>query len=151
MYWPEKYQLGFVRKYLHEKEVEFVTEPYLFSIPIDILGVRDGEVFAVELKTKNFKKGIAQADRNRSFADYSYLSVWEKRVTEGLISRIEEKEVGLLSIGERVKCLSPPNKNQPSDHAKIRAMEEVIDNVRKHSPIQQQWRDDRHQGGRQIR
>lgn len=136
MYWPEKYQLGFVREYLQEKNIEHVTEPLLFSIPIDVLGVRDDDVFAVELKTKDFKRGIKQADRNRSFVDYSYLSVWEERVTNDLLERLEDTPIGLLAVGDSVKCLSTARRNNPSAHAQVRAMERVIDDVREHSTIQ---------------
>jgi len=126
MYWPEKYQLGFLRQYLDDRDIEFVTEPFLFSIPIDILGVRDGYAFAIELKTKNFKRGLEQAERNRSFVDYSYLSVWESAVTESLLSQVKDTPVGLLAVGENVKCLSTPSRNNPSESAKSCAIQRVI-------------------------
>jgi hypothetical protein len=136
MYWPEKYQLGFLREYLHDHGIAFVTEPYLFSIPIDILGARDDETFAVELKTKDFGRGINQAERNCSFVDFSYLSVWDERATEDLVARVEETPIGLLAVGDRVECLSRAGQNDPSEHARSRAMELVVDNVREHPPVQ---------------
>jgi len=140
-YLPEKYQLGILTHYLENEGFTFVIEPTVFSIPIDVLAVKEGEAYAIELKTKDFKRGIEQAERNASFVEYSYLSVYEERVTEDLVDRLDDSPAGLLSIGDDVECLSPPRENNPSKHAKNRIWERVTegDDVRKQSTLQSYW------------
>jgi hypothetical protein len=131
MYWPEKYQLGIVKEYLHEKGVDYTTEATLYSIPVDILGFDGNDTYAIELKTQDFGRGIRQAQRNTSFTDYSYMAVWEENISEKLLDRMEELDIGLLSVGVGVKCLSSPIQNQPNNHAREIVIERVSDNVRK--------------------
>lgn len=130
MYWPEKYQLGIVKEHLRQKGIDLTTEATLYSIPVDILGFDGSHTYAIELKTKDFGRGIRQAQRNASFADYSYLAVWEEKVTSDLLNRVESFEIGLLSVGVDVECLSTPLQNTPSDHAREIVKERVADNVR---------------------
>lgn len=135
-YLSEKYQLGPLRYFLDSEGIDFVVEPVIFSIPIDILGEKEGNTYAIELKTRDFKRGIEQAMRNTSFVDYSYLSVYERCVTDHLLDRVEELPIGLLSVSSSVEHLSSPECNSPSQHAKSRVREVVTDDVRKHSPVQ---------------
>ncbi|SDM50600.1 hypothetical protein SAMN04487949_1891 [Halogranum gelatinilyticum] len=131
MYWSEKYQLGIVADYLREEGYQFATEARLYSIPIDIVALQGNTTVAVELKSRDFKRGINQAERNTSVVDFSYLSVWEENITDDLVSRIDDSPIGLLSVGTHVKCLSPPVRNDPSTHAKSRVQEYVRNHVRK--------------------
>jgi len=131
MYWPEKYQLGIIKEYLREENIEFETEATLYSIPVDVLGFDGSDTYAIEMKTKDFGRGIRQAQRNTSFVDFSYLAVWEEKATKDLKKRIESLDIGLLSVGVKVKCLSTPLQNDPSDHAREVVIERVADNVRK--------------------
>lgn len=137
-YLSEKYQLGPLRYYLNDEDIDFVIEPVIFSLPIDILGVKKDITYSIELKTKDFKRGIEQATRNTSFVDYSYISVYEQCVTEHLLERIEDSPVGLLSVSDSVEPLFPPERNTPSQHAKSRVLEVVNNDVRKHNPVQSQ-------------
>lgn len=121
MYEPEKYQLGIVIEYLRKNNIQFETEAILYSIPIDILAVDSGEVIAIELKTKDIKKGLTQAERNLEYADYSYLSVWKSNVSDRLIERLHETKIGLMGIEADVEVLSPADKNIPNEYAKANA------------------------------
>jgi hypothetical protein len=129
MYWPEKYQLGIVAEYLEEEGFEFITESRLYSVPVDILATDGEETVSIELKTKDFKRGIQQAKRNQTLVDYSYLSFWEEYVTEDLVNRADRCDIGLLSVGNHVKCLSTPAKNETSDHATSRINESILRDV----------------------
>lgn len=130
-YWSEKYQLGIVTHYLRERNISYSTEANLYSIPIDIIGTRNNTTYSIELKTRDFKRGINQAERNTSFVDYSYLSVWDEFVTDGLINRVETSPIGLFAVASGVKCLSTPKRNNPSNYAKSKVKERVVGNVRK--------------------
>lgn len=130
-YWSEKYQLGILAHFLKEKGIRYTTEARLYSIPIDVLGLQRGQTIAIEMKSRDIGRGLKQAERNRSLVDYSFLSVWEEHATETLVERMEGSKIGLLSVGSDVKCLSPPAECDASEHAKKRAEERVLENVRK--------------------
>lgn len=129
-YWSEKYQLGILTHYLRDQEIDYKTEANLYSIPIDIIGVRRDTTISIEMKTRDFKHGIEQAERNTSFVDFSYLSVWDEFVTDGLIQRVQTSPIGLFSVGDRVKCLSSPTRNHPSSYVKAKVKEQVVQHVR---------------------
>jgi hypothetical protein len=130
MYWSEKYQLGPLLYYLRQNNVEYATEANLYSVPIDVVCKRDNVTMAIELKTRDFARGIKQAERNASVVDFSYLSVYEENITEDLVNRVDCRDIGLFSVGDRVECLSPPTKNNPSRHAKESVIEYISANVR---------------------
>lgn len=126
MYWPEKYQLGIVAEYLEKEGYAFITESRLYSIPIDVLGTDGERTISVELKTKDFKRGIQQAERNQTLVAHSYLSVWNEYITDDLVERVDKRGIGLLSVGNHVKCLSTPAKNETSDYAISRINEAIL-------------------------
>jgi len=128
-YWTEKYQLGILAHFLKEKGIQYATEARLYSIPIDVLCLQRGRTIAIELKSRDVGRGLKQAERNCAFVDYSFLSVWEEHASETLIDRMEGTNIGLLSIGSNVKCLSPPKECNASRHAKRRAKDRVRENV----------------------
>ncbi|ELK55159.1 hypothetical protein D320_06103, partial [Haloferax sp. BAB-2207] len=110
-YVPEKYQLGIIADYLQEQNIEFGTEQRIFCYPIDIVGVRNGETYAIEMKSGDLSRGLEQAHRDASFVDYSYLSVWDDRVSESLVEQAENLPIGLMSVGERVEILVEAEKS----------------------------------------
>lgn len=104
-YIPEKYQLGIIAEHLRENNIEFVTEERVFCYPIDIVGVRNDETFAVEMKSGDISRGLEQAHRDASFVDYSYLAVWDECVNESVINQAENLPIGLMSVGQSVEIL----------------------------------------------
>ncbi|WP_336361809.1 hypothetical protein [Haladaptatus sp. ZSTT2] len=117
-YISEKYQLGIIVEFLNENKIKFATEQLVYSIPIDIIGYDGTNVISIELKTKDFGRGLAQAERNTAYVDHSYLSVWKSNLTEGLIERVDETSIGLLAIDEDVEVVSTPMKNTPNSYAR---------------------------------
>lgn len=107
-YWPEKYQLGILADYLRRNNFEFVTEGRIYNYPIDILGMRENVSIAIEMKAKNFGRGIEQAQRNNDFVDFSFLAVWEKSVSDDLVSRFEGEPIGLFSVSDDITTVSNP-------------------------------------------
>lgn len=130
MYWSEKYQLGPLLYHFRQNGIEYATEANLYSVPIDVICRKDDVTMAIELKTRDFARGISQAERNASIVDFSYLSVYEENVTEDLIARVNDRDIGLFSVSNQVECLSPPTKNRPSPHAKERVIKYISANVR---------------------
>lgn len=124
-YVPEKYQLGIIADYLRSNDFEYATEKRIFSYPIDILATKDETTVAVEMKSKNVTRGVEQAHRDASLVDHAYLAVWENRVSDALLEKVENLPVGLMSVGEGVRIVSEPD-NVPQQ---LCAKEDVIDLV----------------------
>lgn len=129
MYWSEKYQLGILTDFLRKKGIQYITEASAYSVRMDLACVQRDTTFSIELKSRDFGRGISQAERNCTMVDYSFLSVYEEQVTENLVERVDSLPIGLLSVDNRVKCLSPPDKNKPSNYARSRVRELVLKDV----------------------
>ena len=136
-YIPEKYQLGIIAEYLRSEGVEFTTEARVFSYPIDILALDDGDTVAIEMKSKDVTRGIEQARRDADVVDYSYLAVWEDRVTEDLVERVEDLSIGLMSIDESVTVLSEADTIAQQLCRKEQIVQKVVPDVRNHSAVQE--------------
>jgi len=136
-YTPEKYQLGLVADFLKQHGVSYTTEGEVFCYPIDVLGVKRGTTIAIELKSRNIKKGIQQAQRNTDFVDYSFLSVWENRATETLLSKVEDLDIGLLAVDDDISVYSGPEKTSQSLCKRSNIIETILNDVRGNPPIQQ--------------
>ncbi len=136
-YVPEKYQLGVVTDFLKQKGISFSTEHRIYCYPIDIVGVQRNTTIAIELKSKDFKRGIEQARRNAAFVDYSFLSVWSSNITPNLHSRVEGLDIGLIGVNSGVKFLSAPSKTPKQLYAKDRIIESVEAHVRNDATVQE--------------
>ncbi|WP_092700599.1 hypothetical protein [Halovenus aranensis] len=137
-YTPEKYQLGIVADYLKNNQVTYTTEGEIFCYPIDILGVKRGTTIAIELKSRDIKRGVEQAQRNSDFVDYSFLSIWNDRVSDELISEIEDLNIGLIGIEEDVTVYSGPENSGQELCKRSSVIETILDDVRSDTPLQQQ-------------
>ena len=67
---------------------------------------------AIEVKIKDWKQGLYQAYRYNSFAEKSYLALYEKYCVGVDIDLFKEYNVGLISFNETgIKVLNRPKKN----------------------------------------
>lgn len=124
-YFSEKYQLGILEDYFRTESIQYDTEFELYSIPIDIVALNDTDVITIELKSKDFSRGIRQANRNCDFADYSYLAMWSSNISEALIERADNTEIGLIAIDGDVKFVSPAERNAPNEYVCNRIREHL--------------------------
>lgn len=136
-YVPEKYQLGIVADYLSKHEISYTTEGEIFCYPIDILAVKRGTTIAIELKSRNIGSGIEQAQRNTDFVDYSFLSLWDDNITDSVLDRIADLNIGLLGIDGSVTVYSGPTKTGQELCKRSSVIETILDDVRGDPPLQQ--------------
>lgn len=134
---PEKYQLGILTDFLDTNGFEFTSEGRIFCYPIDILCARGETTVAIEMKSSNVGRGVEQAWRNTDFVDFSYLAVWEERVNDSLIERVEDTPVGLFAISEKVKQVSSPRKTAVQLCSQDVVYSSIEDHVRNDPPVQQ--------------
>lgn len=131
MYISEKYQLGMVAEFLREKEIEYITEGVLYSVPIDILGLQNGEVVSIELKSRDIKDGLAQAKRNMMFSDRVYVSVWEDQLSSNRVEDLEKSPIGMIAVEDDVSIVSEAKPINPNQFAKDVAVNVIRDGIRK--------------------
>jgi len=134
---PEKYQLGILTDYLRSHGFQYTTEGRVFCYPIDILCARRETTVAIEMKADNVSRGIEQAWRNSDFVDFSYLAVWEDRVTDSLIESVNETPVGLFVISDDVTQICAPRKTGEQLCSRDMVFSSIEDHVRNDTSLQQ--------------
>ena len=136
-YVPEKYQLGLLTDYLDSYGFDYVTEGRVFCYPIDILCARQKTTVAIEMKSGDLNRGVEQAWRNSDFVDFSYLAVWENRITESLLEAVSNKPIGLLAVDNEVKQVSSPSKTAEQLCSRDMIFSTIGGDVRNNTSVQQ--------------
>jgi len=136
-YIPEKYQLGIIADYLRSEGIVYTTEARVFSYPIDLLCVDGEDTIAIEMKSKDVSRGIEQAQRDADVVDYSYLALWEHRISTELVDEIDKLSIGLMSIDEGVEILSEASSVAQQLCRKENIVEQVLADVRDNCPVQE--------------
>ena len=65
---------------------------------VDLVLMRDEDVFAVELKVSKWKKAIDQAAVNRWASDSSWVALWHDCITADALAYAREAGVGILAV-----------------------------------------------------
>ena len=136
-YVPEKYQLGIVTDFLDAHEIEYTTEAEVFCYPLDLVAVKRETTIAIELKSRNVSRGVEQALRNSDYVDYSYLSVWEQKITDDLVDQFDDLPIGLIGVDQGVRVYSGPAKTSQQLCKRESIFQLVDSDVRSDPPVQQ--------------
>lgn len=84
-------------------------------------------VTAIEAKLEDWNKGLAQAIRYQRFANKTYLAMDEKYVHRADKSEFSKYNVGLLSVGSKIKEIVKPFAQKPTDSImRYKVSEEII-------------------------
>lgn len=82
---------------------------------------------AIEAKLENWNKGLAQAIRYQRFAQKTYLAMDERYVHRAHKSEFIKYNVGLISVGSKVKEVVQPLERKPLDPImRYKVSEEII-------------------------
>lgn len=74
---------------------------------------KEVKFIAIEVKIKDWKQGLYQAWRYNSFAEKSYLAIYEKYTKNIDINLFKEYNVGLIVFNEnKIKVLNKPRGNK---------------------------------------
>lgn len=108
-----------VRNYYIHNNYEVYPEVRLFSRNIDLIAKKKSKIVSIELKVRNWKKGIQQSYLNLRVANYSYLAlpdpIWN-RINRRIYVDAFTHGIGLLSVDGTVRQIMRPersNKIQP--------------------------------------
>lgn len=72
-------------------------------------------VTAIEAKLEDWNKGLAQAIRYQRFAEKSYLALEERYIHRAIHDEFVKYNVGLISVGSKVKEVIKPISKKPLD------------------------------------
>lgn len=116
--------------YLQSQEIIDIVDSHIKIIKVlDFNNI--GVNISIEVKVKNWRMGLIQAQRYLSFSDYSYLALPEE-----YMGSIQEKEfidtgIGLLSIGENnvTEVIKPSKSNQCDSYFKYMSISSLLNNM----------------------
>lgn len=93
-------------------------------------------VTAIEAKIDDWTKGLAQAIRYKRFAHHTYLALDERYIHRTDLVEFKRYNVGLISVGPKVKEIIKPTPNKPLDPLmRYKVAEEIISKLRITSEI----------------
>lgn len=135
-----------ILKYIHVLE-----ERNIISIDEDIITINKridkeplGINISIEVKVKDWKTGLIQAQRYLSFSDYSYVALPEQNIKYVKSENFFGTGIGLLSISDNdMKEVIPPLKSTKCDYlfkyisisTLLQKCNEVVDNCNKFCSI----------------
>lgn len=103
--------LNQVNKYLREKGFLYKNEVKFLERKIDIVGVKNKRVIAIEVKIKNWKKALQQAITCKLCSHYVYVAFWQRYLPKNL-SIFENYGIGIMSVNGFVEIINKPKKSE---------------------------------------
>jgi predicted RecB family endonuclease len=101
-----------VENYLSGEGFMIKREVPALTKRIDIVGIRDGEVWTVEAKVSDWRRALQQANQNRIFGERPYVALWHrhlKNIEERLFDRFG---IGIMSVNGDVEIVRPAKKSK---------------------------------------
>lgn len=89
-------QLDCVRRLREVSSVSVGLEVPLLGRVVDLVYIHGGDVFTIEFKLRDWRKALSQARDHLLGADYAYICMLRRRVTDALREGLEDAGVGLL-------------------------------------------------------
>ena len=99
-----------INKYLKNYGYLYKNEVVLLERKIDVIGIKNKTVIAIELKVKDWKKALEQAITCKLCSHYVYAAFWFKYVPNDL-SSFENYGIGVMSIDGTVNIISKAKKS----------------------------------------
>lgn len=100
---PKRSELAFVRiahQKLRASGVPSKWEAPLLGRSVDLVFFRDNAVHSIEFKLKDWRRAITQARDHQLGADFAYICLPEKTITEVIRQAAEQVGVGILEFRE---------------------------------------------------
>lgn len=101
-----------VETYMKKKKFKTYREVPALDKKIDIVGVRNREIWAVEAKVKDWKRALQQAVTDRLFVDRVYVALWHEfagRADEEIYGKFG---IGIMSVDGSVEIIKPAKKSK---------------------------------------
>lgn len=117
---PEAIQMSYLPKANVRRYIVALTEKHILNVvdsKIEVIREIDwdkvGTNVSIEVKVKDWKSGLFQAQRYLSFSDYSYLAIAEEYLDKVEFENFTSSGVGLLSISQTEirEIISPVKSN----------------------------------------
>lgn len=104
-----------IREYFSTNYKLYREVPF-FNKRVDVVGIRDNEIIAIEMKLRDWKTAFRQAWVNQLFANKSYVAMWHKYIGKLNYKYFVKYNVGIIEVKSNgtIKIIYEPHDNQPS-------------------------------------
>lgn len=103
--------LNQVNEYLNNQGFFYKNEVNFLERKIDVIGVKNKKVIAIEVKVRNWKKALQQAITCKLCSHYVYVAFWHKYLPKNL-SIFENYGIGVMSVNGFVEIVNKPKKSK---------------------------------------
>ena len=95
------YEPVFSLPLFRDQMVSVTREVAFYRKRVDLVGLTArGDLVAVELKVRAWKRVLWQASSNQLFADFSYVAVWHRTLTFLDLILLKQRGIGVIVIRE---------------------------------------------------
>jgi hypothetical protein len=103
--------LNQVNEYLKKNGYSYKNEVNFLERRIDVVGIKNKKITAIEVKVNNWKKALQQAITCKLCSHYVYVAFWHKYLPKNL-SHFENYGVGVMSVNGSVEIINKPKKSE---------------------------------------
>lgn len=110
-----------VNQYLKNNGFSYKNEVKFLERKIDIVGVKNRKVVAIEAKVKDWKKALQQAITCKLCSHYVYVAFWHQCLPQNMFV-FEKYGIGVMSVNGFVKIIKKAKKSDMIHKALINEM-----------------------------
>jgi hypothetical protein len=103
--------LNQVNEYLKKNGYSYKNEVNFLERRIDVVGIKNKKITAIEVKVNNWKKALQQAITYKLCSHYVYVAFWHKYLPKNL-SHFENYGIGVMSVNDSVEIINKPKKSE---------------------------------------
>jgi len=118
-----------VETYLNEQNFKTYTEVPALTKRIDIIGIGEGEIWAVEAKVRNWKQALRQANLDRLFADRVFVALWHEHITGVNEELFDKFGIGIMTVNGTVDIIKEARKSQIMHTSLVNSITESVGNM----------------------
>lgn len=101
-----------IESYLRKEGFDYFKEVQFLSRHIDVVGINEKEIIAIEVKIKDWKRALQQALTCRLCAHKVYVAMWHKFAHRVPVELFENYGIGLMSVDGTVNVVTKAKRSQ---------------------------------------
>ena len=107
----EKEMYPQIESFLENEGFNCSREVQFLNRHIDLVGVNDDKIIAIEIKIKDWKKALQQALTCRLCVHETYVAMWHEFIHRIPVDLFEEYGIGLMSVDGTVNIMNAATKS----------------------------------------
>lgn len=114
--------------HLKERKFKTYTEVPMLDNRIDVVAVKPDlrEIFAVEVKVRNWKKALQQALVYRLCAHKVFVALWHRHLRAVNTEAFAERGIGILSVDGDVEVVQQPKPSSCIHNSLVMKLQEYL-------------------------